>query len=454
MKKLRKIAFCVIIVLIFCGICLAREKREASGRSASDFEVITIYVKKGDTLINLCDRLLKDPDRWPEVAKMNNLSDPDMVYPKNEIKFPVAVLRPELFIGKVKFLKGDVDAMLPEGRELWQSLYLGDRVWRGSKIKTGKDSMLVVEDEADASFVISSNTTMEISELGGKDEDKGLNIFLKVGRFLSSVKSKTEVKTPTAVAGIRGTDFRVSVDAGDTTRTEVLSGIVAVSGMEQEVTVNKGEGTVVEKDTPPITPVKLLGPPVLKRVSPHAFQFDNADGASSYRVILARDERIHEQVKEKIVKPEEVFDITGMEYGTYYAQGTAIDRHGLEGIPSEPEKIVISDPMPPLVQLPVDGIEYQNIAEFRWVKSQGATKYHLQVAEDSAFKSLTEDTVIIWPYLDNEPQEEQICSAYREGYEQKTYYFRIAAVNKNGHEGLWSDVRTFSFIPRFKPAEE
>jgi hypothetical protein len=448
MQIFKKTGLCVIAIIVLCGICSAKE----AGYEPA--EILTVHIKKGDTLISICDRLLKEPEKWPEVARMNDLPDPNTVYPKDKINLPAGMLMPDIFIGRVKFVKGDVQAIIPEGEKIWQPLYLKDRVWRGSSIKTGKDSLLVVENEEQASFVVSSNSNLKISAFDQEEENKSLNVFLKLGRLLSSVKFKTEVRTPTAVAGIRGTDFRVSVDTDDATRTEVLSGSVAVTGMAYEVTVNKGEGTYVKKNTPPISPVPIMNPPVLKRLSSFTFQCDNADGADSYRMILARDEQIHEQVKESIIKPDEIFDITGSDDGAYYIQASAIDQYGLEGFPSEPEKIIVSDPMPPIVQVPSNREKYQNVMEFRWVKSKGCVKYHLQVAEDAEFQTLREDTIMIWPYLDNIPQMDQVCSTYREGYELKTYYFRIAAIDRQGREGLWSDIRTFNFTPRFTGISE
>ena len=52
--------------------------------------------------------------------------------------------------------------------------------------------------------------------------------------------SRIEIQTPSATAVARGTDFRVSVDAKETTTSEILEGNVDVEAMKVVVMLKEG----------------------------------------------------------------------------------------------------------------------------------------------------------------------------------------------------------------------
>lgn len=58
---------------------VAKVTKERS--SASKTTPKTVTVKKGDTLWNLCKKHLGDGQKYKEVAKLNNISNPDLIYP-------------------------------------------------------------------------------------------------------------------------------------------------------------------------------------------------------------------------------------------------------------------------------------------------------------------------------------------------------------------------------------
>ncbi len=61
----------------------ATEKTRETGNK----EIPATYtVKKGDCLINICKKELGDANKWREIAKLNNMSNPDLIYPGQVIK--------------------------------------------------------------------------------------------------------------------------------------------------------------------------------------------------------------------------------------------------------------------------------------------------------------------------------------------------------------------------------
>lgn len=61
----------------------AKEERPPSNGQPSNK---TYTVKKGDCLWNICKQYLGDGSKYPEIAKLNNISNPNLIYPGQVIK--------------------------------------------------------------------------------------------------------------------------------------------------------------------------------------------------------------------------------------------------------------------------------------------------------------------------------------------------------------------------------
>lgn len=48
----------------------------------------TYTVRKRDTLSAIAQAQLGAASRWPEIADLNNLPNPDLIYPGQELKMP------------------------------------------------------------------------------------------------------------------------------------------------------------------------------------------------------------------------------------------------------------------------------------------------------------------------------------------------------------------------------
>lgn len=48
----------------------------------------TYTVRKGDTLSAIAQSQLGSASRWPEIARLNSLDDPDLIYPGQQLAMP------------------------------------------------------------------------------------------------------------------------------------------------------------------------------------------------------------------------------------------------------------------------------------------------------------------------------------------------------------------------------
>lgn len=417
---------------------------------ANDNQAVEIVVQESDTLISICGKYLEYPGKWKEVAKFNHLKNPDLIHPGQVMRIPLSLLKGEPAEGVASFVKGRVEFQSEEGKE-WKPLFFNDRIKEGSRIRTGDESAVEIMFGDGNSFLQSQNTTLGLSTARKAGVNHAIyKLFLKAGRTITKIQSVTgresrfEIDTPSSICAARGTVFRTSVDASDSTRSEVLNGIVDVEAMKEKVKVKEGEGTLVKTGSPPMKPRKLLPPPEIVNVFPVykniplQFEFGMVEGAVSYRAMLAKDGDFKDILRERIIKPGDPFKIFEVDDGTYFLQVLSIDDLGLEGLPSETSVIrVRMNPMPPVIQSPVDKAVYREKSLVcKWLRVNDAVRYHVQIAEDKEFKKIIEDRDDI-KGLQYETAD----------LDYETYYFRIGSIANDDYHSGWSDILSFTLAP-------
>ncbi len=112
------------------------------------------------------------------------------------------------------------------------AVQIGDLLKEKDVIQTGGDSFCDIKI-GDSLIRIKQNTTVLMSALAKKGGVENTAINLDAGKLLCKPKrlmrSETFlIKTPTAVAGVRGTQFTVETDAARTSRIKVFEGSVKV----------------------------------------------------------------------------------------------------------------------------------------------------------------------------------------------------------------------------------
>jgi hypothetical protein len=156
----------------------------------------------------------------------------------------------------------------------WMPLTAGKELAPGSSVRTANDSKVVLFlDQNGPLVMLTENTTLGIDKLTfeptGVDTIIETQLDLKSGRIVGVAKklsatSKYEVKTPSGVAGIRGTEYSISA----TGEVYVVSGSVVVVSVRPDGTVvtqvvGAGEmfspGTGQVQPIPPATLDELLG---------------------------------------------------------------------------------------------------------------------------------------------------------------------------------------------------
>lgn len=123
--------------------------------------------------------------------------------------------------GTVKSARGDVTV---ERAGKAQPLTVGDRVFPRDKLVTGKDSQVGVTLRDDTLISAGANSRLVVAEFAFDPATQNGNVMLSVLRGVTAMVSglvaksnpnAMRVTTPTATAGIRGTEFIVEVEGGE-----------------------------------------------------------------------------------------------------------------------------------------------------------------------------------------------------------------------------------------------
>ena len=93
---------------------------------------------------------------------------------------------------------------------------------------------------------VGRNSTLTVNEIAQSDSGT-TDLTLQTGTIWARAArggSGVDVKTPAAVAAIRGTDWSLTVDGSGKTGLVVLEGVVELKNAQGSVTVRQGEGAV------------------------------------------------------------------------------------------------------------------------------------------------------------------------------------------------------------------
>jgi tetratricopeptide (TPR) repeat protein len=154
------------------------------------------------------------------------------------------VPRPVPAAGAIVAAKGGEEMRFVR-EDLWRSAPIQQSVVGGDTLRTNEIGNLAILFADQTQIRVGRNSTLTVNGIaGGQAGNTQLN--LQAGNIWARAArggSGVDVKTPAAVAAIRGTDWSLSVEGGRTSLI-VLEGVVELTNPQGSVTVRQGEGAV------------------------------------------------------------------------------------------------------------------------------------------------------------------------------------------------------------------
>jgi hypothetical protein len=190
-------------------------------------------------------------------------------------------------------MSGTVEAMAPGAG--WAKVTVGSALPEGTKVKTGKDGEVFLRWSGNNVVKIAALSLVELTKMQTEgNTSKSLigltqgNVFSKVSKFASK-DSSFEVKTPTAVAGVRGTGFDAGYTPGQPSTFAVAEGTIVVEAGGAAVEVTEGMMSQVNEGMAPTEPVSV--PPVeLETLKNDNEQTKEVSGAEAPAPVEAKPE--------------------------------------------------------------------------------------------------------------------------------------------------------------------
>lgn len=407
----------------------------------------------GDTLSQIGQTYLKNMRDWPKIQSANGVPIPKHLPANTRIKIPVELLKVTPAPVTVTAVSGNVRYKSGDGP--FQRLSAGAQLNGGENVLSGPRSSAtyrfadgtVLTQQAFsklsfgrlAAYGKTGMVSTELSLDGGRIEARAGKQLAPAGGF--------RVRTPVAVAGLRGTDFRLNLsEDGKTLRNEVMEGVVAVSAEGREVSVEGGYGTVAEAGKPPEAPRRLLAAPAAAGLDPLierlplSFVWQPVAGAVAYRAQVARDAAFNEVLLDDVTTEAAITWQDNLPDGAYWLRVRAIDSAGLEGANRDHAFELDALPLPPALLAPTLGERlYRQAVEFSWAAAAEAHGYVLQIAPT--------------PEFGNGLIERRLAAVTRhdETLAEGDWHWRAASLDAAGKRHVWSPYRAFRVQPLPNP---
>jgi len=402
--------------------------------------------RPGDTLWDISKTYLVGVEYWPKVQKYNDIKNPKIMPPGSRLLIPVNWLKQQPSPAVIIAVSGVANVKV-SGEAEPLPLKAGMKINIQSKITTDSKSIVVLRFADESRLVIKQNSIVDFNMLSahGTSGMVDTRVRLQQGRVESRVvpfknkKSRFEITTPAAVASVRGTDFRVSMNPkSETMFSEVIEGKVAVASEGVTQLVNAGFGTKAVKGKAPQAPQQLLAAADLSKLSsvfhsaPISFSWAAVEGAKSYHVEIARSsDFVNILLDKNVLEPKLGWDTAESDNFSLRVRG--ISDSGSEGLSSIKAFSIINDlPVPKLVA-PRDKSQVKNQSPaFQWLGHSDARRFQLQVASDPKFEA-----VVI------EVSGNQQHYSGPKKLEPGIYYWRVANEYTKGLIGKYSEPFQF-----------
>ena len=401
-------------------------------------------VRPGDNLIQFSERHLINPDDWHVLQTLNKIKNPQRMQLGQVLRVPLNLLKQLPAPAEIVLASGQAGILKADNSV--QPVIAGQQLTAGTELITGENSKLNIKF-ADGSIVsMQPKSTMKLDTLsmysGGGMVDTKLR--LQQGKVETEANpshlqgNKMQIITPTAIAAIRGTKFRVSADAVSI-KQETLEGKVALMAAGAEVAVDKGFGSLSEGGNAPLPPVLLLPAPVTGNLPiklealPIAFNMPAQEGAVAWLGKVSTEPQFNSILDEKLSQGSKL-SFNDLPDGKYYLKVRAKDKQGLEGYDATHEFNLNARPFAPVAATPAaSAIVRDANPELTWSKIEQANEYLLELARDADFKQLLDSKRVTNP-------------AYKieKNLEPGQYFWRLASLD-GADQGPYAAASSFTY---------
>jgi hypothetical protein len=330
----------------------------AAASDEEEVKFVSVTVRAGDTLWNISQTYLKDPQLWGELLKYNKLpnSDPTIALPGMVLRVPVAILRFPT-AGLLIYLKNRV-FYRPRASAEWRAAQPAEKLHRDDGVRTGENSRARIRFATGRELSLEPDSLAVIGPPAETLRDAVLDLR-------SGALKAVRVTVRTAAARIvpKGQDaaYDAEVLPDLSTEVSVYSGAAQIEGGGKSVEVPSGYSVNVVPGGAPSAPQRTRVAAPSPAEAPQApadtrLKTDSGDlrvqlgslrlgvPVSGYRVQVAETEDFRLVLLDRTFDAEDRIELRSaqLDPGRYWVRTAAIDLLGEQGRFSAAQRMAIS----------------------------------------------------------------------------------------------------------------
>lgn len=367
-------------------------------------------IQRGDTLEAIARKYLKPGIHWNMLQRSNRIGDPNYLTPGALLRLPISQML-LLPVESVSFeARGTVQVKAAAEARAWQQT--SPVIQEGDQVNTGPDgfAMIHLNDGSVVKVVANSRVTFVMMRASSVAPVHANELRVESGRVTAQVNGKGKVtsmrvRSPLAIAAVRGTRFGVSVQEDDATAIDVKEGKVEVlqtspsddHSRKGGEPVTRGLGAVVRgrRGAAQTKVIPLLAAPELQALQAEYrvtkaldLPFGEVAGASSYLVEVASDSGFQHTLISLTV-PEPSIHLESLPEGPYFVRISAVTADGLAGLESVASFKLVVVPEAPFALSPAEDAQLApGQVELACAQTPGVDAYRLQIAADRSFSNI------------------------------------------------------------------
>lgn len=241
-------ALCLLLAMV-CALPRAMAQDDAH---------IVYKLQPRDTLLSLVSQYMQGPDALQQIVKINGFKNANVIpvgyslkIPRHLIKFtPSTATVNRINCRTITRIEGETAVAVQTGDALQEGHVL--------RIPPGCQMAIALDDGSTLRMMSGAIIKFKTLRRNMLEHSPEVRLELLDGRMEVDVPRKRlpgdapfEVRTPTSVAGVRGTEFRVAFDARKrNSQVEVVQGVVSAQGQadKQDQRANAGQGVPIQAD--------------------------------------------------------------------------------------------------------------------------------------------------------------------------------------------------------------
>ena len=157
--------------------------------------------------------------------------------------------RCEQWVAKAVSVQGTIEFQ-GVGDSRWQTVKLNDTFCQGDKLRAQEKSRADVVLSNESVLRLSENTSITLEDVKAEGTST-VELFKGAAHFFSRRPRSLDVRTPYGIAGVRGTEFFITVEANKTLLT-VYDGEILASNQAGSVTLTSGQSAVAQAGKAPV----------------------------------------------------------------------------------------------------------------------------------------------------------------------------------------------------------